>query len=172
LKIGPDNAPITVVEFSDFQCPHCRIGAQALHAVLGQHPGKVQLIVKAFPLDRKCNRKIESEMHAFACEAAGTVRCAQEQGKFKEIYEALFENQELLESKGPRAIAIEHGLDAAQLDTCLKNPATQQILTQEIEEGIQLGVAATPTYFVNGHKMEGPNPLAVWNKVIEVLRAP
>jgi uncharacterized membrane protein len=92
-SVGPADAPVTVVEFSDFQCPFCRLGAFNLNAAMNGHPGKVRMVFRNFPLDSACNRTVEQAMHPLACDAAKAAVCSQKQGKFQAVYETLFENQ-------------------------------------------------------------------------------
>lgn len=172
-SIGPKNAPITIVEFSDFQCPHCRLGAFMMNTVLNRYPSQVRLVFRNFPLDPSCNPLMQSSLHNTACEAAKTVLCANKQGKFKPVYEELFEKQNTLVPGKPAAIAQEIGLDTAQLSACTSSQEISIAVTRDIEEAKGLGIKATPTFFINGHKLEGVYPAPVWNQIIEhLLRKP
>ena len=165
-SLGPLNAPVTIAEFSDFQCPYCRIGAMVMNALMERYPSRIRLVFKPFPLDASCNRMITQPMHLAACEAARTALCAQRQGKFQPVYETLFENQTSILPGRPAVMAAQVGVNADQLASCVKEPGISQTVAKSIEEGIELGVQSTPTFFVNGHKVEGFLPTPFWNRLI------
>lgn len=168
-SIGPKDAPITIVKFSDFQCPHCQIGARGVAPVLKRYKDQVRFVFKNFPLDSGCNRVIESPMHPFACEAAKYSYCATKQNHFEEVYHQIFDRQAELSSEVLKNIAENAHLDMAALDACLKAPATDQAIKEDIEEGIRLGVGSTPTFFINGRMQPGALQPDVWFKVIDSL---
>jgi protein-disulfide isomerase len=168
-SFGPSNAPVTIVEFSDFQCPYCRIGAMVMNTVLERYPNQVRVVFKPFPLDASCNRMITQPMHLTACEAARTALCAEKQGKFADTYETLFDRQTEIVPGMPGKMAAEVGVDSSKLEACVKDPEISQAVSKSIEEGIQLGVQSTPTFFINGHKMEGFLPGPFWTKLIDKL---
>jgi len=166
-SMGNPNAPITIVEFSDFQCPYCRIGSFYMNSLLKQYPDLVRVVFRAYPLDPSCNRMVTHSMHPVACEAAKTALCASKQGKFQPVYESLFENQSTLNSETILTYAQDAGADLAALKTCRESSDALLAVTRDIEEGTQLGVESTPTFFINGHKVDGVYPIAVWTKLIE-----
>jgi protein-disulfide isomerase len=168
-SLGPANAPITVVEFSDFQCPHCRIGAFTLHSVMQRYPTQVRVVLRNYPLDSGCNRKMDRAMHPYACEAARTTICANKQGKFPEVYETLFEHQTSFAPGKIAELAKDAGADTEKLAACVPSYETTTAVARDVEEGIQLNVQSTPTFFVNGHRMEGAYPPPVWHKIIDSL---
>lgn len=168
-SFGSKDAPVTIVEFSDFQCPFCRMGAFTVNSVVQRYPTQVRVVFRNFPFDMGCNRLVQRPMHEFACDAAKAARCAFGQGKFEPVYEALFERQSSLGPGRALAIAQDAGADAAQLNTCFGAPETLSAITRDIDEGVNLGVQSTPTFFINGRKMEGALPPAVWNRVIDEL---
>lgn len=168
-SIGPRDAPITIVEFSDFQCPFCRMEALSLNTVMDRYPGKIRLVFRNFPLDPSCNRFVPHGMHQFACEAARVGICASKQGKFKPYYEDVYENQKDLGSGVPASMAQSVGVNSGELTACVNDPATTQAISQDIEEGNRLGVQSTPTLFVNGHRVEGALPPPAWAKIIDTL---
>ena len=169
LAVGNPSAKITIVKFSDFQCPSCRMGAQTLHPVLKRYAEQVRFVYRNFPLDSACNRMITRPMHAAACELAAGALCAEGQNQFEEYYQTVFEEQSSLKPGSALEIAKKLGLDSARFEACLKDPTTQTRLAQDIEEGITLNVESTPTFFVNGRKISGAQPPQVWNAVIEKL---
>lgn len=169
-SIGPENAPITIVEFSDFQCPYCRIGANIVNTLLNRYPQQVRVVFRNFPLDPSCNPEVKQSMHPFACELARIAICAHRQGKFKEVYENFFENQSKLSNQGPGSpleLAKAAHADTTQLPTCTSGQDIALALTRDIEEAKRLGITSTPTFFINGKKVEGIRPPHVWNKIID-----
>jgi protein-disulfide isomerase len=170
-SFGPKDAPITIVEFSDFQCPYCRIGATVLKSVLNRYPNQVRVVFRPFPLDTSCNRIITRPMHLSACEAARVGLCAHQQGKFEPVYETLFEHQTEILPGTAAKMAESAGAKADQLAGCIASPEINSELAKDIEEGIQLDVQSTPTFFINGHKILGILPMPFWDQVIEKLQA-
>jgi protein-disulfide isomerase len=170
-SFGTAGAPITIVEFSDFQCPFCRNGAFILNSVVQHYPKQVRVVFRNFPLDSGCNRKMDRPMHAYACEAAKTALCANQQGKFEPVYQAFFENQATFAPGRVPQLAQEAGADAARLNACIGSSDIGVAISRDVEEAVNLDVKSTPTFFINGHKMEGAEPPAVWNKIIDTLLA-
>lgn len=168
-SIGPENAPITIVEFSDFQCPFCRIAAFSLNSAINRFPGKVRVVFRNFPLDAACNPLMQQSMHPVACEAARVAVCAHKQGKFEEVYKELFEQQASFAPGKAVQIAEKLGLDSNTLRGCLDSPEVKSAIGRDLEEAGTLGVQSTPVFFINGHRIEGARPAAVWIQVIEKL---
>lgn len=169
LSMGPANAPITLVEFSDFQCPFCKGGALIVNSLLNKYRDVLRVEFRNYPLDSNCNPNMKNSMHQVACEAARVSYCSGMQGKFKLVYERMFDEQEALRPGVPARWAVELGLDAAQLDTCLASDAARDAIRSDIELGDRLGVTSTPTFFINGRKVAGALPVSVWNEVIKQL---
>jgi protein-disulfide isomerase len=170
IGAGP-GAPVTIVEFSDFQCPFCRLGAFIVNSVIQRYPTQVRVVFRNFPLDSGCNRKMERPMHAYACEAAKTAVCAYHQGKFEPVYQTFFENQASFAPGKVLELAQQAGADAASLNSCVNTTDTAAAISRDVEEAINLGIESTPTFFINGHKMAGAQPPIVWNKIIDELLA-
>jgi hypothetical protein len=168
-SIGPKDAPITIVEFSDFQCPYCRMGAMEVNTLLYRYPGKIRVVFKNFPLDQKCNPESPQTMHPAACEAAKASLCSHEQGQFESAYENLFENQGSLAEGRVKDLLKNLQLDQTQFSTCMESAQPTLTISRDIQLGKSLGINATPTFFVNGHKVEGILPPSVWNQVIDRL---
>ncbi len=168
-SIGPSNAPITVVEFSDFQCPFCRIGAFGLNAVMNRYPDKIRVVFRNFPLDQSCNLNFKQSAHPFACEAAKIALCAHRKNKFEVLYQEFFERQARVALGQVMDLAKSVGLDEGQIQSCVSDPSISTAITKDIDEATLLGVKSTPTFFINGHKMEGAYPPVVWNKIIDQL---
>lgn len=166
---GSKEAPITIVEFSDFQCPHCKKGAFIMNSLLNRYPGKLKIVPRHFPLDASCNRSLQSQGHSAACESAKAVLCAAEQRKFEALYEALFESQNSLAPGVPQKLAQQAGLDVAKLSQCMEAPETSSKISKDIEEALLLGIQSTPTFFINGRKVEGAYTFDVWSEVVDLL---
>lgn len=168
-SIGPATAPITIVEFSDFQCPYCRVAAISLKTVMQRFPGKVRLVFRNYPLDSACNGLMPRSVHPAACDAAKVAACAHEQGKFEGVYEQLFENQSQLGKIKPQDLAKNAGVDMPKLEACLTDSKTNLALQKDLEEGNRLGLKGTPLLFLNGRKIDGFFPVPVWNRLITEL---
>lgn len=170
-SFGPKNAPVTIVEFSDFECPYCRLGAYSVNAVLNRYPQQVRVVFRNYPLDMSCNRNMPRPLHEAACEAARAALCAKQQGKFEAVYETFFDKQpDVLPGKVVDLAALT-GVDTQRLQGCMASPDTNLAIQRDIEEGTRLGVQSTPTFFINGHKVLGALSLPVWSKVIDRLLA-
>jgi protein-disulfide isomerase/uncharacterized membrane protein len=151
---GPADAPIRVVEFSDFLCPYCRQIAGAFAAYIPQSANRVVVYFKNYPLDQSCNSSLKQTVHAGACNIALGAICAQDQGKFWPYHDRVFSSP----PTNPQvsdvvSMAREAGLDAAAVESCVNNPATRQRLGAEIAEGAQAQVQGTPTLFINGKRL-------------------
>jgi protein-disulfide isomerase len=151
---GPAEAPIRVVEFSDFLCPFCRQIAGAFAGYLPQSGNRVVVYFKNYPLDASCNTSLMQSVHQGACFVAMGGICAQEQGKFWEYHDRVFSNPPTNPTQSDVAnMAREAGLNGLQLDACMSSPGTKQRLGAEIAEGIGAQVTGTPTLFINGKKL-------------------
>jgi len=159
---GPVDAPVTVVLFSDFECPYCASVNVTLNRVLAEYGDKVRLVYRQFPLD---------EIHPHADKAAEASLCAAEQGKFWEMHDALFRTPIRLELEELKAKAAAIGLDAPRFDSCLSSGKYAERVRADLEAGKAAGVASTPTLFVNGRPVIGAQPYQQIVKVIEEERA-
>lgn len=137
---GPANAPVTIVEFTDFQCPSCAAMHPLLEEVLKTYAGKVRLVVRDFPLS----------MHANAYKAAEAANAAHAQGKFFEYVALLFARQNALDVPSLKKYATELGLDRTKFDLALDRQTFAVEVRSDIQEGELYGVEGTPTIFING----------------------
>jgi protein-disulfide isomerase len=151
---GPDDAPVTIVEFSDFQCPACGQAFRDLHDVLATRTD-VRLVFRNFPLDSSCNEAVPRPLHPDACLAAMAAECARRQNRFWEYHDRLFANQHTLDRDSLFRYARELGLDIATFRTCLDDPATRSRITDDVRAGIAAGLESTPTLFINGRRIDG-----------------
>lgn len=156
---GPSNAPVTIIEFADFRCPHCVEADQTLHTLMQNYPNKIRLVWKDFPIIPARDESVRAHTAA---------RCAEAQGKFWEYHDALFANQNILSSSEYPILAGQIGLDAQAFQTCLTNTATAQLMEQSFAEGKNLGVDGTPTLYVNGNLWSGA--IADISRVIDAAK--
>lgn len=169
--VGPEGAPIRIVEFSDYQCSVCRFGHDIMAKLLRAYRGQIRFQHRDFPLDTACNRKITRPFHIEACKAAYYARCAEEQGKYWSYADLLFHHQEALHSAGLQSLATRVDLDLMKLRSCVRRSKTRQAVLTDIEEGIRRRIEGTPTFFVNGQRVVGPRDLPWWRSKIERLLA-
>jgi len=152
---GPAEAPIRVVEFSDFLCPFCRNLAGAFGGFMPQSQGRVAIFFKNYPLDQACNPVMTRTVHDGACELALGGICAEEQGKFWPYHDRIFAQPPTNPSNDDVVrLATEAGLDGNALRQCLSSPGARAKLDGDITEGRRLEVNSTPTVFVNGKRLE------------------
>jgi predicted DsbA family dithiol-disulfide isomerase len=137
---GDSSAPVTVVEFTDFQCPACGKMYPVLEEALKPYSNQVRFVVRNFPLD----------MHANARRAAEAASAAKAQGKFFEYIALLFTNQEALDEASLKKYATMVGLDRARFDAALATGEFSAIVRKDMEDGLAYGVGSTPTIFING----------------------
>jgi protein-disulfide isomerase len=150
---GPADAKVVLVEFGDLECPSCRQLDYVLRSVLPKYP-QVRLVFKDFPLE---------SIHPWAMSAAITGRCvlAQSSDAFWKYHDAVYDNQDLISPENAynklTEFAVQAGASEDKLKTCVADPKTQQLVRQSIDEGHALDVSSTPTTFVDGRRMVGPN---------------
>ncbi len=155
---GPDDAPITIVEFSDYQCPFCRRAEPTVEEVLARYEGKVRFVYRHFPLDR---------IHPQARGASEAAACADQQGKFWEYHAALFEENAQLDRASLDALAAELGLDQAAFSSCLDEGQTKELVEKDLQAGAAAGVTGTPAFFINGIPLRGAVPAADFQRIID-----
>jgi protein-disulfide isomerase len=151
---GAEHAPITIVEFSDFECPACGHAFGDLRNLV-RGRSDVRLIFRHFPLDAACNANMQQSLHPDACRAAAAAECAAQQGEFWEYHDQLFEHQRMLDRDSLFRYARDVGLDIAPFRTCLDDPATMERVRADVAAGTKVGVDSTPTIFINGRRVDG-----------------
>ena len=156
--LGGANAPVTVVEFSDFQCPFCQRVMPTLKRLRETYGDRVRIVWKDFPL---------TSIHPQAFKAAEAGQCAREQGKFWEFHDRLFTNQQALQPEFLKKYAADTGLDAAKFDACLDTAKYAERVQQQMGVGTSLGVSSTPSIFVNGRLLNGAQPYETFAAVID-----
>jgi protein-disulfide isomerase len=155
---GPAMAPVTIVLFSDFECPYCQGVANTLAQVKKEYGDKVRLVFRQFPL---------IQIHPNAMKAAEASLCAADQGKFWEMHDEMFKDGERLVPAELSRRAKSIGLDPAAFDTCLSSRKHQDRIKTEIEAARALGVSSTPTMFINGRPIRGAIPFADISRFIQ-----
>jgi predicted DsbA family dithiol-disulfide isomerase len=154
---GPADAPVTIVEFSEFQCPFCRRVLPTLHEVEERYRGKVRLVFRHFPLAR----------HKEAPLAAEAAECARDQGRFWEMHDRLFANADQLGAGDLKKHARAVGVDGVAFDACLDSRRHEARWRRDLADAQSYGASGTPMFFVNGRLVSGAQPLAAFAKVIE-----
>lgn len=156
-SLGPADAPITIVEFSDFNCPYCKKWQrETLYPLLAAYPGRIRFVYRDFP--------ITSQDSAIAAQAAD---CAGEQGAYWKFHDALLGGEYSLGSDAYRAYAQELGLNVDALESCVASGKYAQEVEADARYAAGLGVTGTPTFFVNGLPIVGAQPLASFRQVID-----
>jgi protein-disulfide isomerase len=156
-EIGPNDAAITLVEFSDFQCPYCTLATPQLQAVLKAYPTQVRLFFKQFPLD----------IHSQAALAAAAAVAAQKQGKFWPMHDALFASHTDLRRPTILALASAIGLDVKRFEADLDSVEIRKAVARDVEDGSSIGVMSTPTIFIDGQHYNGEIKLATLKPILD-----
>lgn len=156
---GDSGAKVTIVEFSDFQCPHCRRGAEILKEIRKKYKKKVKIVFKHFPLS----------FHHNARGAAHASMCAHDQSKesFWKMHDLMFQQQSALDKKSLKALAEKIGLDGKRFEECIQQNKFEAHIDQDIKHAKEVGIRSTPTFFVNGRIISGAQPLEVFEKEIK-----
>jgi len=157
---GDPDAPVTIVEFSDFECPFCgRFYSQTLPHIEEDYikTGKVKIIFRDFPLG----------FHRYAQKASEAAECAHQQGKFWEFHNKLYENQDSLDIQSLKEYAADLGLDTQKFNSCLDSGEMAPEVQADFMAGQAAGISGTPSFFINGQKIVGAQPYAVFRDAIE-----
>jgi protein-disulfide isomerase/uncharacterized membrane protein len=146
---GDPSAKFTLVEWADYECPHCGLMAPTLKKVLDDNRD-TKLLFKNYPLDQQCNPYVQRKMHERACSAAQAAECARVQGRFWELSEAMFGNQQYLGPDDLRFMAEKAGIELSSFTECLASPASLEAVKQDIEGGAVAQIDGTPAVFLLG----------------------
>jgi protein-disulfide isomerase len=155
--LGPKDAPVTIIEFSDFQCPYCRRVQPALKQLLQEYQGSVKLVFRDFPL---------RNIHPQAQKASEAAQCAAEQQQFWSYHDKLFAVSEL-QPENLKQYAQELGLNTAQFNACLDTGKYAAEVEHDLQDGLNAGVNATPSFFVNGQPLSGAVAYEQFKEVID-----
>lgn len=162
--LGSPSAPHTIVEFVDLKCPNCRTAEPIIRQVAARYGNTVKIIFRHFPIE---------SLHPGASDLATLAYCAGEQGRYPIVEQLLFRDQDTLPEQitadNVIQIANEAGLDRTNLASCLKASTTQTEIQRDLADGIRFGVRGTPTFFLDGNKIEGVLPLENWEKILQSL---
>ena len=157
--IGPEDAPITIIEFSDYQCPYCKKWHdEVLDRMLANYPGQIRFVYRDFPL---------ISIHPGAAPAAEAADCAGEQGSYWPFYQALFSMKYDLTTEAYQQYAAELGLDTQAFAECLADRRYESEVMGDYDYAVNLGISSTPTFFINGIPIVGAQPYEVFKQLID-----
>ena len=156
-SLGPIDATVTIVEYSDFECPFCLSVQPTLQQVMDEYEGDVRLVFKNYPLN----------IHANAFIAAEAGECANEQGGFWDMHDIMFSNQPGLGAEYLKKYAEEIALDIEKFSACLDSEKYKAEVERDIAEGSSLGFTGVPVFFINGRLLSGAQPIEAFRNVID-----
>lgn len=159
-SIGTQGAPITIVEFADYQCPYCSQMVSQVEDLLSDYEGQILFVYRDFPLE---------DIHADAFKAAEAANCANDQDKYWEMHNLLFANQAKLDIESVRDYAASLGLNLENFDACLSSDKYVEEIRNDISDGLSYQVRGTPTYFVNGYRVPGASIELLTNAIENAL---
>ncbi len=174
-SIGPEDAKVTVVEFSDFQCPYCGAAFGSHEELVAQlkardpsweaaipklkelaKEGTIRFVYRDFPLG----------FHQYAQKASEAARCAADQGSFWDYHDTLYENQDALDVDSLKQHAEDLGMDSEEFSSCLDSGKHGQAVKDDFDYGASIGVRGTPAFFINGELISGAQPFSVFEEAI------
>lgn len=155
--VGPADAPVTIVQFAEFQCPYCGKAKESTDQVLANYEGKVKLVFRDFPLG----------FHDKAIPAAIAANCAHKQGKYWEMHDAFMADQTALDETDIQRAATAAKLDLAPWEECRKDPAMADEIKRDEADGQAVGVTGTPAFFINGIFINGAQPYQKFKAIID-----
>ncbi len=165
--LGPAEAKLTVIEFSDFMCPHCSKGSDYLKLAQSVNHDAFRLVFLHFPLDKACNPKLTSNVHPGACLLAEASACANEQGEFWQYHDIAFETKGKISRSVVVGIASDLKLDLEDFGSCLDSGRGRKVVMEDINTAINAGVVSTPILYINGRKLNGVPKPWVLNEILE-----
>lgn len=154
---GSEDAPITIIEFADYECPYCSRGYSTMKEVMEKYDGKVKWYFRDFPLS----------FHRNAVSYSVAAACAGDQGKYWEMHDAILDNQKGLDSAGLAGLATKIGIDEAAFTTCTNDSAQSKRVMEDMTDGQAVGVSGTPAYFINGIMISGAQPFENFESIID-----
>ena len=156
--LGSETAPVTIVEFSDFECPFCKRINPTLKQLLTDYEGRIRLVFRQFPLN---------SIHPNAQKAAEASLCADAQGRFWDMHDAMFDSSRTLNDSNLKLIAEELGLDGPEFVECLDTGEFADAVAADLSAGRALGISGTPALFINGRFLSGAQPYEVISRVVD-----
>lgn len=161
--IGPEDAPVTIVEFSDYECYYCiKWHNDVFDQLMAEYAGQVRFVYRDFPLN---------SIHPGAEPAAQAANCANEQDMYWEYHDALFSGMYALERDGFLQIANDLGLDEEAFSECFDSGRQSAEIAADLQDGLSIGVQSTPTFFINGFQVLGAQPYATFKSIIDDILA-
>jgi protein-disulfide isomerase len=145
--LGPEDAPVTLVEYGDFECGHCGSAHEVITSLLDQRQGDIRFVFRNFPL---------TQSHPHAQQAAEAAEAAGAQGKFWEMHDQLYEHQDALDTDSLASHAAAIGLDVERFKRDLSDHTYAEKVRTDFMSGVRSGVNGTPTFFINGQRHDGP----------------
>jgi protein-disulfide isomerase len=155
-SMGPADAPIVMVEWSDYQCPFCKRAAPTVNQVLNEYKGKIRFVFRDYPLP----------FHKQAVPSSLAVHCAEDQGKFWEYHNNLFDVAGDLSDADLAKRAKDVGLDTAAFSTCIESKKGEPVINTAYNDGAAVGVTGTPAFFINGRMLVGAQPIEQFRTII------
>jgi protein-disulfide isomerase len=155
---GTPYAPVTIIGFSEYECSYCKTADATIKQILADYPDKVNYVFRDFPL---------SDQHPHAEKAAQAAECAGTQGKYWEMHDVLFEHQDALAIADLKNYAAGLGLNATLFNECLDSGAMASEVLTDLSDGEKAGVDAVPTFFINGRKLKGAQPIDAFKAIID-----
>lgn len=155
--LGAEDAPVTIVQFAEYQCPYCGTAGEVVDEVLKNYEGKVKMVYRDFPLS----------FHSRAVPAAVAANCAGEQDKYWEMHRLLMSNQRALEENDLVSHATALSLDLEKWNTCRADPAQEAEVNADMQAGAEVGVSGTPAFFINGIMLSGALPYERFQELID-----
>lgn len=157
-SLGEVKAPLTIVEFADFQCPYSQEASFVMRELAAKYPDEIFYVYRDFPL---------TDIHPLAELAALSGECAAEQDKFWEYHDKLYQNQSSLTTDSFVTFARELNLNVDQFESCLSKERYADEVQEDLEAGVAAGVRGTPTFFINGNRIEGSIPAEVMEAIVK-----
>jgi protein-disulfide isomerase len=159
--IGPEDAPVTIVEFSDFQCPFCaRFQQQTFAALREKYGDDIRIVFRDFPLN---------SIHPDAAKASEAAECADDQDKFWELHDAMFQSQAITGVGLPAVTSMAESLDLdmEEFQECIDSGKYADEIAKDLQDGTSYGVTGTPTFFINGVRLVGAVPIEQFSAIID-----
>lgn len=164
--IGTYRAPVTIIEFSDFECPACRSMHPTIKELLKNYEGQIRFYHKNYPLDSKCNPEVKVEFHKYSCDAAFASECAHKLGKYEDYTDLLWMSEDLSPATLVK-LAETVGMNAAEFNACMTSDYPKGKVLEDIKDGEAIGLESTPTFLVNNYKFSGARPYLWCSKLVK-----
>jgi len=170
--VGAKEPVVTIVEFSDYQCPFCRRAHKNMRSLVAKLAKDVRLVHRHQPLDNACNKDVTRTFHARACEFAKAAECAAKQGRFWDMNDALFSIQDTMTAANVKTgkLAIQLGLDKIDFDKCMKSEEAMEHIRKDMKEAQKRHIKGTPTFFINAQPYEGGIPENIVKNAIKAQK--